>query len=678
MRTASLILISALFLPSSLLGQATVKGRERLAADVHPKLALERVETNQAEVMKGRSKSKTIRAELNECTSISCRMQKKEDLAIQVGKNQGLEESLITAVDDYTESEEVYYQANQSYYNENRLIRIKNTYDNSPIRQRVASRGESEEEEAEATTGDVKTYKIASPELDGGREVDPRGHRAEEGTRDPGITRDQDSQESGTPMIAGGGGTATPRPTDSRTPLSQGRLPFGVMRESEASARGASARFGDTRETAKGRAGRRDAKNFAATGEQVLRGGDAASAREFAQKAIKADKKNPAGWLLKAKVFNEIAPSQTGIKRRSMFQDAERAGFKAANRDPNNGGIFRELAFSQLHLGKSKDAIQASSRAIFLNKNDAQAYALRAYAYEQLGDRKRMLDNLRIAASLDPARFQAQLQDAIGGKQLFDLKGGNNRQLLEALVAETNVEYNDNRQTVALGTGVLLLGLGAALLLWHRKNTASPTVKAAPADRLFAGRFMQGEEVAPGAMGRRWKAHDPKLRRDILIEAINDSHEGAGGRKELLANTVQLAKLSHPYLLSIYEVVNQPKGIYLVYEQISGKSLKKRIEIDGQLEVAEAVSILNSLCDALEHTHAGGVAHGRLHPDDVLCTEQGFVKLRNFDCRRMSSVETDIVALGNLFTTLTSRPHPGNVSSIQEFRSSLSQIAEAP
>src|SRR5206468_1715293 len=93
------------------------------------------------------------------------------------------------------------------------------------------------------------------------------------------------------------------------------------------------------------------------------------------------------------------------------YDDALADAKEAIRRDPRNGAAWDEAAWANFKAGRYQDAIDAATRALFLNPNDAVALAIRARARWALGDKAGALADAQLAAKLD-ARFSG-LADAM-------------------------------------------------------------------------------------------------------------------------------------------------------------------------------------------------------------------------------------------------------------------------
>src|SRR6476660_6377290 len=131
------------------------------------------------------------------------------------------------------------------------------------------------------------------------------------------------------------------------------------------------------------------------------------------------------------------------------------------------------------------------------------------------------------------------------------------------------------------------------------------------------------EILAPlgaGGMGEVYRAHDPRMRRDIAIkicvERFSDRFE-----REVHA----VAALNHPNICHVYDVGPN----YLVMELVEGPTLAERIKA-GALPLEEALAIARQIGDALEAAHEKGIIHRDLKPANIKIKPDGTVKVLDF------------------------------------------------
>ncbi|MEO8097358.1 MAG: protein kinase [Acidobacteriota bacterium] len=138
------------------------------------------------------------------------------------------------------------------------------------------------------------------------------------------------------------------------------------------------------------------------------------------------------------------------------------------------------------------------------------------------------------------------------------------------------------------------------------------------------------ELIGKGGMGEVYRAHDPRLRRDV---AIKTSAQRFGERFEREARAV--AALNHPNICQVYDVGPD----YLVMELIEGPTLKERIK-EGAIPLDEALGIANQIAEALTAAHEKLITHRDLKPGNVKIKEDGTVKVLDFGLAKIGNTPT--------------------------------------
>ncbi|QYX77980.1 serine/threonine-protein kinase [Streptomyces akebiae] len=141
--------------------------------------------------------------------------------------------------------------------------------------------------------------------------------------------------------------------------------------------------------------------------------------------------------------------------------------------------------------------------------------------------------------------------------------------------------------------------------------------------RVIAGRYRLEARIGRGGMGIVWRATDQLLGRQVAVKelALDDSlpEERSRQRRErTLREARAVARLGHPHIIVVHDVVEQDERPYIVMELIDGDSLAERIEERGPVDAREAARIGIDLLGALRRAHDAGVLHRDLKPANVL------------------------------------------------------------
>src|SRR6516165_9354607 len=133
------------------------------------------------------------------------------------------------------------------------------------------------------------------------------------------------------------------------------------------------------------------------------------------------------------------------------------------------------------------------------------------------------------------------------------------------------------------------------------------------------GRYRIVRRLGQGGFGRVYLAHDDELDRPVAIKVPNPDRISAPEDVEaFLAEARILARLDHPDIVPVYDVGRDEDGTcYLVSKLIEGTDLRTRMK-QGRLPMAEAVSIVVRVAEALHHAHQHGLVHRDIKPGNIL------------------------------------------------------------
>jgi len=142
----------------------------------------------------------------------------------------------------------------------------------------------------------------------------------------------------------------------------------------------------------------------------------------------------------------------------------------------------------------------------------------------------------------------------------------------------------------------------------------------------IVGRFELVREVGRGGFGVVYEALDRNLGRTVAFKAVQPGDRLDIREERLLREAEAAARLSHPNIVTLYDVGRSEPGPYLVLEFLRGHTLARRIE-HGPLSVLEALRIGVEVAKGVAHAHASGVVHRDLTPGNVFLCDDGRVKV---------------------------------------------------
>lgn len=149
------------------------------------------------------------------------------------------------------------------------------------------------------------------------------------------------------------------------------------------------------------------------------------------------------------------------------------------------------------------------------------------------------------------------------------------------------------------------------------------------------GRYRVLSLLGHGGMGSVWRSHDATLRRDVALKILNkargDGAQGGGLNTELFLQEARaVAKLQHPSVVSIYEVVEDQGQIFLALELMEGGTLKEYVERYGRVPPRELFKMMVGPARALSLAHKRGIIHRDVKPGNLMFDDHGHLKLMDF------------------------------------------------
>lgn len=155
------------------------------------------------------------------------------------------------------------------------------------------------------------------------------------------------------------------------------------------------------------------------------------------------------------------------------------------------------------------------------------------------------------------------------------------------------------------------------------------------AGRLIAGRYRLQDPIGRGAMGIVWRGRDELLARTVAVKEIQVSALASAADAEViyqrtLREARTAARLNHPSVVTVFDVVEEDGSPWIVMELIDARSLDRVITEDGPLPPEQAADLGIGLVGALATAHAAGVLHRDVKPSNVLVAEDGRAVLTDF------------------------------------------------
>jgi serine/threonine-protein kinase len=147
------------------------------------------------------------------------------------------------------------------------------------------------------------------------------------------------------------------------------------------------------------------------------------------------------------------------------------------------------------------------------------------------------------------------------------------------------------------------------------------------------GRFIIRAKLGAGGMGEVFRAEDTKLKRTVAMKRVTpELASDEKYRRRILKEAERASRLSNPHVAQIFDVLEEPSGIYLVMEYIEGESLRERLR--RPMSLADFMKVAVECAQALVAAHEKNIIHCDLKPENIMLTPAGEVKILDFGVAR--------------------------------------------
>ena len=169
--------------------------------------------------------------------------------------------------------------------------------------------------------------------------------------------------------------------------------------------------------------------------------------------------------------------------------------------------------------------------------------------------------------------------------------------------------------------------------------------------RMLDNRYEILKVIGTGGMAVVYQAKCHRLNRMVAIKILKDEFTADEEfRRRFRAEGENVAMLSHPNIVSVYDVSSSDEANFLVMELIEGITLKQYMEKKGVLNWKETLHFAMQIAKALEHAHDKGIVHRDIKPHNVMVLKNGSVKVTDFGIARVMSKSNTLTkeALGSV------------------------------
>ena len=164
----------------------------------------------------------------------------------------------------------------------------------------------------------------------------------------------------------------------------------------------------------------------------------------------------------------------------------------------------------------------------------------------------------------------------------------------------------------------------------------------APGHRL--GPYEIRRSIGSGGMGEVYSAFDARLHREVAVKVLFDSATSAASRVRLEREARAVAALSHPNVVSIFDIGSEGDSVYIVSELLEGATVREALRHE-RLPISTAVKYARQAAAALQAAHEKGIVHRDIKPENLFITNDGRLKVLDFGLARVADSTEAVTAV---------------------------------
>ena len=160
-------------------------------------------------------------------------------------------------------------------------------------------------------------------------------------------------------------------------------------------------------------------------------------------------------------------------------------------------------------------------------------------------------------------------------------------------------------------------------------------------ERVLSGRYELEERIGSGGMAEVYRAQDRLLDRTVAVKILHAAYKNDVEFIERFQREAKAAAgLSHPNIVSIFDVGLEGDDHFIVMEYVPGATLKQKIQSEAPIDISLAVRIAKDIASGLAHAHANNIVHCDIKPHNILITEDNRAKIADFGIARAVTEST--------------------------------------
>jgi predicted Ser/Thr protein kinase len=170
-----------------------------------------------------------------------------------------------------------------------------------------------------------------------------------------------------------------------------------------------------------------------------------------------------------------------------------------------------------------------------------------------------------------------------------------------------------------------------------------------------------------GGIATVYRGRDLRSRRDIAAKTLREQYQQLPeARRRFRQEARMMAFASHPGLVTIYDLIEQPDESWIVMELVPGRNIKQILHDDGPLPLREAVRILRQVSAALQHLHERKIIHLDIKPQNIIVLPDGNIKLIDFGLAQSIASKQDTIGGSAYGTAAYLSPEQGRGAAVDQ------------
>jgi len=151
------------------------------------------------------------------------------------------------------------------------------------------------------------------------------------------------------------------------------------------------------------------------------------------------------------------------------------------------------------------------------------------------------------------------------------------------------------------------------------------------------GRYQVVERIGRGAMGVVYRAHDAAMGRDVALKVLTaDLEDDPDIRTRFHREAQAAASLSHPNIITIFDVGEDAERFYIVMELLRGMTLREFLK-QPDASLPRKLDLMSQLCAGLGSAHTASIYHRDIKPGNIFVRADGILKILDFGVARLAS-----------------------------------------